>query len=177
MKYMLIAFAVIVVFLCGGSYFLYNKGYQNGVQFVEAQVAELNKEHELKIEQLQKQHNEYVQSIELKYTYQVGQLNEQVAELEKNKTLYDKYIGTYIPSNQYNYVPNGFVLWHDRAAKGERLDKIVLQDQLDNPSKYTFNDTMYAVGYNYTQANVCFTKLTSLQNIVKDYMKKQQPKE
>ena len=170
---MLIAAVVAIIALSGGCYYMYNKGYDNGVQYVETQVAQLNKEHELKIEQLQQQHSEYVKNLELKYSYQVGQLNDQVTELQKNKTLYDKYIATYTPSSQYNYVPNGFVVWHDRAAKGERLDKIVLQDKLDDPSKYTFNDAMYAVGYNYTQANVCFARLTNLQNIVKDYINKQ----
>ena len=174
MKRVLITLAIVLVILTGGGYYLYNWGYTCGIDYSQQQVEILNEQHTQKIEQLQKQHNEYVSSIVLKYTREVDQLSSQVNELQKDKTTYEQYIGTYVPSNQYNYVPNGFVIWHDRAVKGERLDKIVLQNKLDDPSKYTYNDAMYAIGYNYTQANICFTKLDALQTVVKNYLEKQQ---
>ena len=172
-KQFIITLVCALVLMVGGGYYLHHQGYSQGIEYSKQQVDLLNEQHEQKIEALPKQHEEYVQSVVLKYTYEVGQLTEQVQQLQNDKNTYNQYIGTYIPSSQYNYVPNGFVVWHDRAAKGERLDKIVLQNNLDDPSKYTYNDAMYAVGYNYTQANVCFTRLGALQTIVKNYLDKQ----
>ena len=172
-KTTIIAVVCAIGLLSGIGYWLYDKGYSNGINYTKDQVELLNEQHKQKIDALQKSHNKQLVDVAAKYAIEVDQLTEQVKQLENNKTEYDQYIGTYIPQQQYNYVPNGFVVWHDRAAKGERLDKIVLQGQLDNPSEYTYNDAMYAIGYNYTQANVCFKRLDALQTIVRDFLAKQ----
>ena len=168
-KFILIAVACAAAALFGLYYF----GYQQGVKHVEQQVIELNKQHEIKIDELQNEHTKTVTSITTKYAVEVNQLNEQIATLQDDKEKYQYYIGTYVPATQHTIVPNGFIVWHDRAARGDRLDQIVLQDKLDNPSQYTYNDVMYAVGYNYSQANLCYTRLDALQSIVKDFLNQQ----
>ena len=169
-KHVLFAAAAIVVALFG----LYYYGYSNGVQHVEQQVAELNKQHEQKIEVMQKEHNKIVTSITTKYTVDINQLHEQVNVLQNDKEKYQYYISTYVPSAQQSIIPNGFVMWHDRAARGDRLDQIIIQDEMNKLSNYTYNDVMYAVGYNYSQANVCYARLNALQEIVKDFLNQQQ---
>ena len=117
-KQIIITIICIVSLLYGAGYCVYNWGYNTGVQDVEAEVDQLNEQHKQAIATLQNQHDQVVQQITNRYVVEVDQLNQQVIALQQDKQQYDQYIGSYIPQQQYNYVPNGFVVWHDRAAKG-----------------------------------------------------------
>lgn len=163
----LIAAAVAVLCVAIGCWFLYNKGYNAGVDYVNSQVQSQRDSWIAEVQQLQSQHDKQVIELQTKYKTDIQQLNKQITTLKNNPKIIEKYIPEYIG------VPSTFVLLHDRCALGQPLDTMIIDSAL-NPQNYTLTDVGNTIAYNYNICNQCITKLTTLQTIVKQYIDKQQ---
>lgn len=167
MKGKIIACAVVMICVATGCWFLYNKGYDAGVDYVNDLVQSQRDSWIAEVQQLQSQHDQQVVQLQTKYNYDIQQLNKQIATLKDNPKIIEKYIPQYIG------VPSTFVLLHDRCALGQPLDTMIIDSAL-NPQNYTLTDVGNTIAYNYNICNQCITKLTTLQLIVKQYIEKQQ---
>ena len=169
-KNIIIAVCVAISVLVTAFYMTYKTGYENGVQYVQDEVERLNNEWEAKVKTAQLEHDKVLTDVYASHNQSMVELKKQIETLTKDQLKTEAILKQY---KSEGYVPKGFVLWHDRASQGHRLDVIVGED-MDKPSNYTFNDVMMVIGNNYNQYNVCRTKLTSLQEIVRSFVKEQQ---
>ena len=164
-----IAVCAVVGILTFAFYKTYDIGYDNGVEYMKTEVEKLNTAWETKVSSSQKEHDDKVKEIYISHTHSISELKKQIEVLTTDKIKTETVLKQY---KTEGYVPNGFVLWHDRASQGNRLD-VMVGENVGTTSKYTFNDVMMVIGNNYNKYNVCKSKLDSLQEIVKDYIEKQ----
>ena len=156
------------MFLIGyGANALYQHGYDKGVATTTELVSKEKAKWTVLVDSIQKDHDQRVKEIELKYQYDVDRLNQQIASLNANPKVIEKYIPTYVE------IPPTFVLLHDRCASGKRLD-IMIDDSELTSTTYTLSDIGNTFAYNYTICNQAIAKLTALQQIVRQYIEKQQ---
>lgn len=169
-KNIIIAICVAISVLIFAFYTTYNVGYDNGVQYLKSEVDKVNEKWESKVKNAQLEHDKTLKTVYENHNKSMVELKKQIETLTKDQIRTESILKQY---KSEGYVPKGFVLWHDRASQGHRLDVMVGND-MDKPSEYTFNDVMMVIGNNYNQYNVCRTKLTSLQEIVRSFIKEQQ---
>lgn len=167
-KSKIIVVLVIIAGLFGLGSWIYNTGYDNGVQFVNEQVTTQRQQWEQRVEQLQDQHNITIATITQKHNDQIDNLNKQIQTLKDHPKIITKYVDRPVP------VTNGIALAHDRAAQNIPL-YIMLPDNFkpSDPSEYTSTDLTNTIVKNYNSCNVCIQRLTALQEIVKQYQQKQ----
>ena len=167
-KSKIIAIVVAVVGAIGLGMFIYDKGYDNGVQYVNEQVTLQRQQWEQRVEQLQDQHNITIATITQKHNDQIDQLNKQIQTLKDHPKIITKYVDRTVP------VTNGIATAHDRAAQNIPL-YIMLPDNFkpNDPSEYSSADLVNTIVKNYNSCNVCIQRLTALQDIVKQYQQKQ----
>ncbi len=159
-----IVVALLVVVGCYGGYkWIYNTGYQQGVDVVTNQVRDERIQWEAKIATLQAQHNTAIATLNQQHKDRLNTLQHQLDALNDQR-LQDKYFD---PST---LISNGFVVWHNRCANGAPLNNFITEI----PSgKYTVKDVANSVAINYNNCNVCIDRLTKLQTIVKQFIEKQ----
>lgn len=160
-----IIIVVVAILACYGGYlYVYTSGYNAGVGYVSEQVKIEKAKWEASINTLQKQHESQIAKLNAQHDSKIKQLNNQISKLKKDPTIITKYM------NPKDNISEGFVVWHNRCALGEPLDTFL---PAPTTNKYTIGDVANQVAINYNNCNICIDRLTKLQAIVNDYIKKQ----
>lgn len=160
---LLIVIATGIVCVTGYKY-IYNSGYDAGVLFVSDQVRVEKAKWEASINTLQKQHEAEIAKLNAQHDNTIRRLNDQIDTLKKNPTIITKYM------NPSDPVSEGFIVWHNRCAKGQPLNTFL---PAPTTNKYTIGDVANHVAINYNNCNKCIDRLTKLQAIVNDFIEKQ----
>lgn len=156
--------AVVLMACYSGYKYVYYTGYNAGAGYVSEQVKIEKAKWEASINTLQKQHESEIAKLNAQHNSKVNQLNKQIDKLKKNPTIITKYM------DPKDNISEGFVVWHNRCALGEPLDTFL---PAPTTNKYTIGDVANQVAINYNNCNKCIDRLTKLQQIVNDYISKQ----
>ena len=169
--------AIIIAIICGIfgigglGWYVYDNGYDNGVSYVNAQVAAERLQWQKKINELQINSDSKIANITAQHNNTVKQLNDQIQHLKDHPKIITKYIDKQIPCT----ITKGFVTIHDRAVNNIPLNTM-LPDDLDVNEKtsLTLQDVSNTVVSNYYNCNICIERLNALQSVIKQYIERQQ---
>lgn len=146
---------------------VYNDGYTAGIDYANTTIDKLNDDWNLRVKQIQYQYNKQLNDVNVKYHEELTAVNKQLDNLTNNP----KIVTRYVTKTEY-VIPQGFVLWHDRACQSIDLnDSIDIDTQAK--SSYTLSDAATTIAANYTKCNLCISRLTALQDLVRSYIDKQ----
>ena len=168
-KTIIIAICIVCGLVFGGSY-LYNRGYDNGVQHVEQQVEQLNDQWKRRVDNVKQQYYQQIADLNIQHAIEIDKLQSQNKDLIKDNNKLNHTLNYYFGDKQNIKLDKNIVIWHDRAALGANLDHIVFEDV---KGQYTLKDLMVTVADNYTNHNICYQKLTTLQQVVSQYIEQQ----
>lgn len=146
---------------------IYNTGYDNGVLYVNSQVAEQKAQWEQQIRDLQISHDVQLATLTQKHNDEVQSLNKQIETLKQHPTIITKYVTD-------NRISNGVALIHDRSVNRVPLSMMIPDNvNVNESSNYTEADLANTIAINYNRCNVCIDRLTTLQQIIRQYQQKQ----
>lgn len=147
---------------------VYDDGYQAGVQYVSDQVEQQKQQWNEQVQTIQKDHEVTIASMVGNYRNQIDKLNAQIDTLKNNPKIITKYITV------DSKVPQGFVLWHDRAVQNTPFDMMIdEQENCNAESSYTLTQAATTIASNYINCNTCYQRLSALQEVVNDFIAKQ----
>lgn len=162
-KYLAVAGAIVV--FCGGLYF---KGRYDGGLAVRAEYAIAEAEWHAKVNDKQRELNIASEQFAANYIKQAAIYQ---AELDKLKTN-PKIIDRFVPSTTACNIPNGFVDLINKAASGAPLEPTPGVNNAATSNK-PLPEVAGSVTENYLNCKDSINKLIALQEIVKQFQKKQ----
>lgn len=147
-----------------GVYFI---GRSDGKDIIKGQVAEERIKWEARVAGLQDSFQNIVQTILVTHKRESDIIQEQLDTLKKNPKIIEKYI----TKKTQCTVPKGFVQLHNLSAKGQKLVDPV--GDIDADSKISLTTVGEVTSNNYYSCNKYIKQLEALQEVVKEYQKKQ----
>lgn len=160
-----ILIGIVLCVICCGT--IYTKGKSDGARLMEDKLNSERLNWTAQIETQKKQFRTEVDKVQKEYLTKEHKLKAQIKSLKDNPKVITKYISV----DDNTKLPYGLILWHDRLVMNTPLNQF-LPDAV--PLKdYTMYDLSNTLAYNYNTCNECMNKLTALQEIVKQYMEKQ----
>jgi len=161
-KYVTAALAAVLVF--GGAYI---KGRSDGSSITESKYANAKADWQREVAKKQTEFDVQLSNLRLRYERETAQYRREIASIKNNPSVVTKFVPVETQCN----IPKGFVELHNRAATGVPLDPPPADPS--TPTDKTLSGVGSVVAQNYYQCNILMDRLIALQEIVKDYQKKQ----
>lgn len=159
---------ILILFGISVSYdYVYEKGIQEGFRQCNVVVEKERNDWKENIRNIQENHNLEITKLTKDYENQIKTLDKNLEELKENPKVIERYIEVPIE------VPDKVILLHDRSAKGESLYTMIPKDYTTK-NKHSLKELAEVVNRNYNTCLKDQERLRTLQEVVKDFIRKQE---